>query len=294
VELGFGATGAWGQPWFDEDRACEVLATALRCGVRHIDTAGFYGNGEAQRRLGRCLARLEAGDVVEPRSLTISTKVGKQIGKGGRLVRDYRPQTIEADLATACRALGRQTLDIVYMHGPDEKELATALPALLKARAEGRIDRIGVCSDGLALHHAALHSEIDVLMGRYNLLNRDNATSFRQSRQNGKTNVGIAPLAQALWRRDLMRPRNRADVWALARAVVRSRRELVAAQRLRWIRTVDGWRPLEVVLAFARLNRDLDVLMTTSTRPEHVEQTAAAFRRPIPEELVARLDAVSD
>ena len=50
LRLGFGCAGAWAKPWFSTRKARAVLFTALENGVRHVDTAGFYADGEGESR----------------------------------------------------------------------------------------------------------------------------------------------------------------------------------------------------------------------------------------------------
>ena len=57
----------------DEDDALGAVAAALAAGVRHLDTAPYYGYGLSEARLGRALAGL-------PRAgITVSTKVGYEL-----------------------------------------------------------------------------------------------------------------------------------------------------------------------------------------------------------------------
>ncbi|MEM9989566.1 MAG: aldo/keto reductase, partial [Pseudomonadota bacterium] len=141
------------------------------------------------------------------------------------------------------------------------------------------------------LMQAACHPDIDVIMGRYNLFHQNSAAAFRTAKEKGKTVVAIAPLAQALWRRDLFFPKRPADVWYLARAVFKNWPEVKSAQKAKWLHEIEGWSPAALALAFTRLNSDIDVVMTTSTKPSHIEETANVFERPIPAKVAAQLKA---
>lgn len=294
MQLGFGATGAWAAPWFDEKKAEQVLGTALDAGLNHLDTAGFYTGGQADERLARCLKNL--GALNRP-GLVISTKIGKRITEEGRLVRDFSEDGIRRAIDRHIRLFGGQPPDIVYMHGPDEHELHGSLPVLLSLKSEGLIGAIGSCHDGNHLMAAARTDGINILMGRYHFLNRVNAESFHIARQTGKKVVSIAPLAQGLWQRSMFLPKRASDVWYLARALRRDPRTFMAAQRSAWIRDVEGWPPAHLALAYVRMNPDIDVVLTTSTQSRHITDTATGFERDIPpgiRSLLAGKGAVTD
>ncbi|RFB04438.1 aldo/keto reductase [Parvularcula marina] len=289
MELGFGATGAWAAGWFDESRAEEVLRTALTRGITHFDTAGFYADGRADERLARALQRLAPGGAVYGRQLTVSTKIGKRIGPDGRLVRDFSEHAIRDAVERHTTLFGGHRPDIVYLHGPDEKERHGSLPLLQRLKADGLIGAIGECQDGPGLAEAVCTDGIDVVMARYHFLNTSHREAFRTAKRNGKKVISIAPLAQGMWRRGIFIPKRLSDVWGLARALIRDPKTLLAAQKSGWIRRVDGWPPAHLAMGFVRMNEAIDVVLTTSTRPYHLEEVADGFARDLPREIAALL-----
>lgn len=286
--LGFGASGAWALSLYPEEKAQRVIDEAISLGIRHFDTAGFYNQGRAEERLGSVLKRHLKDDDRRP-TLTISTKIGKTIDDRGRLRRDFRRPTILSAIDQSCSRLGVETLDIVYLHGPDKHEILSSLPPLLALKEKGRIGAIGICSDAEPLRAAANLPEVDVLMGRFNLFDQRNAKTFAQAKANGKRTVAIAPLAQALWRRSLFTPRGIPDLWYTARAAMRNRQEWINAQRARWLHRIEGWTAAELAISFVASSPDIDVMITTTTRPAHLRETAAARLRPLPEIVRSRI-----
>ena len=284
--LGFGASGPWAERWFSEERAYAVLRAAARAGVRTVDTGPSYAGGNAEPRLGRLLARLEqAGG---PR-LAVSSKVGTQVTEGGRLVKEFGADAIDRQLAGSLAALGRDHLDVLYLHGPDEHQLASAIPVLTQRKQSGVIKAAGVCCDG---HHVALAARtpgVDWIMAPYNVLDQRNAAGLRAAKGRGVRVCVVAPLAQALWRRDILLPRSLSGAWYAARALMRNRDALRAARSARWLREAPGWAPAELALTFVAETLSPDLILTTTTRPVHVEQSAGALSRPVPETLRARL-----
>ncbi|WOI52277.1 aldo/keto reductase [Parvularcula sp. LCG005] len=289
MRLGFGASGPWGSSWFSEKKAAALIATALDVGIRHFDTAGFYAGGLAEERLGRTLRDALAHAGLRQEDVTISTKIGKRIDGQNRTVRDFSSSAIEDSLALSRRRLGTDTLDIVYMHGPNKHELSSSIPLLLDQKSQGRIKAIGVCSDGLPLRDAALTDGVDVIMGRYNVLSTEHEDIFSAARQGNKSITAIAPLAQGLWQKSLFFPRTLQDVWYLARAILRNRDDLRESRDAKWLSDLEGWSPVDLAFAFVRLNSAIDTVVTTTTRPHHLRQSAQAFARAIPPEVEAYL-----
>lgn len=269
MRLGFGCSGAWGMRWFPEAEAARLVEQAMRGGVRHFDTAGFYTGGEAERRLG---AALQA--VGEP--AFVSTKTGTRYGRFGAPVKDFSEAAIRADVEASLRRLGRERLDLLYLHGPSQEALHAAAPLLERLIADGKIARWGVCGEGAGLDQA-LDAGAQAVMGIYNLFRREHTPAFARARAAGVGVVAIAPLAQGLYARDFMRLRRPADAWRIARALVRNRPELARARAaVPVLEAVEGLTPAQLALGFVRANPDIDVAVTTTTRPSHLAETLAA------------------
>jgi len=143
--------------------------TALERGVTLLDTAPWYGLGEAERRLGLALRGV-------PRDrYTLSSKVGRVLEDGG--VRfDFSRDGVLRSLEGSLERLGTDRLDIVHLHDPDDFErqaLFEALPTLLELKAQGVIGAVGAGMNQAAmLERFAQHGGFDAFMlaGRYTLL----------------------------------------------------------------------------------------------------------------------------
>ena len=96
-----------------------------------------------------------------------------------------------------------------------------------------------------------------------------------------------------MWRRALLLPKGPAGLWYAARALVKNREELRLARRARWLREVEGWSPAELMIAWLRVALGPDLILTTSTNPSHLRQTAVAARREVPGHLVAMLQGLT-
>jgi aryl-alcohol dehydrogenase-like predicted oxidoreductase len=137
--------GAAGLASMRQERADEVLATLVRHGVNHIDTAAGYG--ESELRIGPWM-REHRQDVF------LATKTGERTGDAAR-----------AELERSIERLQVDYVDLVQLHNlvePDEWETAYArngaVEALAQARDEGLTRHIGVTGHGVRIARMHLRS----------------------------------------------------------------------------------------------------------------------------------------
>jgi aryl-alcohol dehydrogenase-like predicted oxidoreductase len=137
--------GAAGLASMRQERADEVLATLVRHGVNHLDTAAGYGDSEL--RIGPWM-REHRQDVF------LATKTGERTGDAAR-----------AELERSLERLQVDHVDLVQLHNlvePDEWETAHArngaVEALAKARDEGLTRHIGVTGHGVRIARMHLRS----------------------------------------------------------------------------------------------------------------------------------------
>jgi D-threo-aldose 1-dehydrogenase len=153
-------------------------ATAQRClfkcqelRIRYFDTAPFYGAGLAEERLGAFLAARRSSE-----SLVVSTKVGRSVVPGGTTVFDFGRDAVRRQLEESLQRLGRDRIDIVYLHDPDDHWAAAideAWPALAELRASGTVGAVGAGMNQVAmLHRFVRETDMDVILlaNRYTLL----------------------------------------------------------------------------------------------------------------------------
>lgn len=168
----------------DDTDAARALEEALARGVTHFDTAPHYGRGLAESRLGVFLAR--HGD---DESITVSTKVGRRVrvtatraegdiflgAPPGESIFDFSASGIHAELDESRERLGRDFIDVVLIHDPDDHldEIPTAASELVRQRDAGAIGAIGVGTNSAAVAlHALDVADLDVVLlaGRITLL----------------------------------------------------------------------------------------------------------------------------
>lgn len=176
----------------DEDAAVRTVRRALDLGLRLFDTAPLYGHGLAEVRLGLGLRDVPDDAVV------VSTKVGRllradvapepgQVFQGVPPVNpvfDFSADGVARSLEESLLRLGRDRVDIVHLHDPDDhgdQALREALPALVRWRDEGVVGAIGVgMNQSKMLARFAREADIDCLLlaGRYTLLDQGGLTEL--------------------------------------------------------------------------------------------------------------------
>lgn len=200
--LGLGTAPLGGLFSHVEDEAADaVVRASLAAGLTYIDTAPLYGHGTAERRVGRALAGVGAGMATGSgqagaghTSYVLSTKVGRLIvddptgaadgyadAPPSEALYDYSPDGIRRSLAESLERLGLDSVDIVYIHDPDDYEddaIGLAYPVLHELRAQGVVKAIGVGMNQSRIPTRFVReTEIDavLLAGRYTLLDQTGA-----------------------------------------------------------------------------------------------------------------------
>src|SRR3954463_13095652 len=132
TRVGYGAMqlagpGVFGPPK-DRDAAIAVLHAAVELGIRHIDTADFYGPYVTNELIREALAPY-------PDDLHIVTKVGARRDAQGGWPHARTPAELRAQVHDNLRRLGLDTLDVVNLRvggldAPEPGSLAEQFEAL--------------------------------------------------------------------------------------------------------------------------------------------------------------------
>jgi aryl-alcohol dehydrogenase-like predicted oxidoreductase len=175
LELSVIGLGTWvfGGRWggaedADSEAACHA---ALDAGINWIDTADIYGQGRAERIVGK-VVRDRGDDVV------VATKGGVawEVGDAGlRIWREASAEYLRMSLERSLTALGMEAVDLYQVHWPVGGVPAEeTIGALVDLRAEGKIRAIGVSNYHLAdLEAAGAVAAIDSYQPGYHLMRRD-------------------------------------------------------------------------------------------------------------------------
>lgn len=292
LRLGFGASGAWGRKWFNQNDAIGLIEQAYENGVRYFDTAGFYANGEAERRLGIALKGCD--------DVFISTKTGT-IDKGLKgYAKDFSNEAIEQSLEQSLKRLGRDKIDCLYLHGPEYWVVSHTKPLFDGFKKSDLIARAGVCGQGATLEESVQNAKTDAIMGVYNLFSQSHRKVFSAAKQKNIQICAIEPLAQSIYRRSLWRPKSIADLWVLARALKRGKNGATRdySEVRKKIEATKQQSYEHVLLGYALSNQDIDVVMTTTTRVHHLTQSLNVARLitsqgAMPSELIEKLENIA-
>jgi len=142
----FGGVG-WG-PQDDED-SISTIRHAVARGVDWIDTAAVYGNGHAERIVGKALAEIPPSE----RPL-VFTKAGMRIDpSSGSTYRDLSPASLRTECEESLQRLRVPRIDLYQLHWPvDDPEIVEAAwSTLAELGREGKIRWAGVSNFDTAL-----------------------------------------------------------------------------------------------------------------------------------------------
>jgi len=147
----------------------DAVHAAVDAGVNFFDNADAYGDGEAERILGRALKDIPRDRVV------VATKVLAHFYPDGHrhpdLGEDYIPQACEASLGR----LGLDCIDLYQCHSFDQfAPLADVARAMERLKKAGKIRAFGVSNFTVEqLRAARACGGFDTLQPPYNLLATD-------------------------------------------------------------------------------------------------------------------------
>jgi pyridoxine 4-dehydrogenase len=134
------------------------IQEAVGGGLRLIDTAHTYRNGDSEGTIGAALSPLPDGVVV-------ATKGGWDGAK---------PETLRAELEESLRRLRVETVPLYYLHRPDpQTPIEESVGALAELQAEGKIRHVGVSNVDLdELELARRVVTIAAVQNHYSLVER--------------------------------------------------------------------------------------------------------------------------
>ena len=131
---------------------------AVAAGIRLIDTAHSYTDGESEQTIGAALSPSRNGRFV-------ATKGGYRSG---------RPEVLSDEIDESLRRLRTDSIDLYYIHKPDpETPLEEGLKVIKEYRERGVIQHIGVSNVSVAqIERAREVAPIAAVQNPYNLSER--------------------------------------------------------------------------------------------------------------------------
>ncbi len=171
TEIGLGTNYMGGHNLYenvDEAVGVRIVQNAVDLGITFIDTADIYGMGRSEELVGKALEGRKD-------TVVIATKGGNMFDGVSRTGVSNDPAYLREALEASLKRLGRDYIDLYYIHRPDEKTPPEeAFGALMRFKEEGLIRAAGVSNFDLpALKEAIKAGPIAALQSRYNILQRE-------------------------------------------------------------------------------------------------------------------------
>lgn len=193
LELPVLGNGTWGiggyfEPTTSTDditHALDGLTLSIERGLRHIETAEVYAQGETEKLIGRVIKKFDRED------LTITSKV---------LDTNLTYDGVHTSVNGILTRLNTDYLDLCMVHGPnDDIPLSETLTALLDLKQRGAIRHIGVSNFNVTRLQEAERiapGEIEVASSHYNLLHQEVASEeiVRYCQERGMLFLAWRPL----------------------------------------------------------------------------------------------------
>jgi len=275
TRLGLGTAG-W-PARVSPDRAAVALRAAFDLGIRHLDCAAKY-NTEA--RVGRALR-----DVGAPPDLVVATKVCAYFDEDLDVeFVSYNPAAVKRSVERSLRLLGRERLEIVYIHDPAQENLPLisrpggVLDALCALKDQGLIAHLGMASwDHRSILWAVENGAFDVVQGFHinTLLNRSGrAGVYAEAEARGIGICDSGPYAGFLLASGPV-------PGAMYNYAPASPEALDATRRLQSACATRGVDLADAALGFALQCSSVDVVVVASGNPDHIRSWARALDLPL-------------
>jgi aryl-alcohol dehydrogenase-like predicted oxidoreductase len=273
--IGLGCMGlSQGYGPADDADSVRVIHRALDLGVTLLDTAMSYGEGHNERLIARALrGRAE-------RAL-VATKFGIVRGAGGVRV-DGRPEHVRGFCDASLRRLGRDVIDLYYLHRVDpDVPVADTVGAMAALVAEGKVRHLGLSEATPAqLEQAAAVHPVSAVQFEWSLLWREPEDDVvPAARRLGIGLVPYSPLGRGLLTAALAGADidtsdfRRADPRFHGPALDRNLRQVAV---LRDLAAGSGLTPGQLALAWLLAQGPDVVPIPGSRRPDRIAENVAA------------------
>lgn len=170
----------------------KLVEAAYNAGIVHFDTAALYGQGRSEIMLGKFFKD-------KPReSFVLSTKINMPgIMMPGDL-KNAKPEDFLTEFEKSMKRIGLDYIDILYLHGPSNREKTLFEPyleAMKQIKKQGRAKYIGVSTHQgqPEVIRAAIEGKVhDVVLVAYNSTTYSNGGETKKAIAEGaKAGLGI-------------------------------------------------------------------------------------------------------
>jgi aryl-alcohol dehydrogenase-like predicted oxidoreductase len=260
-----------------EERSIATIHRALDLGMNFLDTADIYGPFTNERLVGRAIRDRR-------REVVLATKFGNvRDEKGNFLGINGRPEYVRQACDASLQRLGVDVIDLYYQHRVDPntpiEETVGAMAGLVQA---GKVRHLGLSEAAAAtIRRAHATHPIAALQTEYSLWTRDPEGEILDTcRELGIAFVAYSPLGRGfLTGRFRSTSDLAADDWRRSNPRFQDdnlRKNLEIVSRVESLAARKGCTAAQLALAWV-LARGSDIIpIPGSTRPERVEENAAA------------------
>jgi D-threo-aldose 1-dehydrogenase len=261
-----------------EDRALETVRAWLDSPINFIDTAAYYGDGTAERRIGTVLR--ERGGL--PEGKLLETKADRNVETG-----DWSGDQMRRSVERSLHLLGLDKLQICLLHDPETttfEEITRkdgALETLLRLKEEGLIQHLGIGAGDIDVITRFVDlgvMEVVMTHNRFNLLDREVEPLMDLCQARGIAVFNAAPYGSGILAKG-------PDAFARFRyreasppLVARARKMKAACDRY-------GVPLAAAALQFSIRDPRITCTVVGMTRPERIRETLQLATIPIPEDL---------
>ena len=179
----------------DESEGIRTVHTAIDHGINFIDVSPYYGLTRAESVLGKALATIARDRYY------LATKIGRY----GADEFDFSPSRVAASIDESLSRLRVETIDLIQCHDIEfasiDQILGETLPALRRARDEGKVRWIGITGYPLRIFRDVLAREqVDSILSycHYSLNDTSLESLIPFLKEKGVGIISASPLSMGL------------------------------------------------------------------------------------------------
>jgi aryl-alcohol dehydrogenase-like predicted oxidoreductase len=277
----------------DETRSIATIHRALDLGINFLDTADIYGPFTNERLVGRAIRNRRDQVVLATKFGNVRAEDGTFLGVNGR------PEYVRSACDASLQRLGVDVIDLYYQHRVDDKTpIEDTVGAMAELVAAGKVRYLGLSEAAPeTIRRANAVHKITALQTEYSLWTRDPENGLLDTTRS----LGIGFVAYSPLGRGFLTGRFRSiddlapDDWRRNNPRFQGanfQKNLDLVERVEALARKKGCTPAQLAIAWL-LARGKDIVpIPGSTRPERVEENAAAVVIKLSADEVAALDAV--
>ena len=283
----------------DKEKSAEVVSRALELGINFFDTADIYGGTLSEQFLGEALGERR-------QHVVVATKFGSPTGegpgnRGGS--RRHIMQAVEASL----RRLNTDYIDLYQYHFPDPNTpIEESLRAMDDLVRSGKVRYIGASNmsawQAVEAHWVAKSEHLNSFItaqNEYSLIDRRAERELVPAcRQYGIGLLPYFPLASGLLTGKYSRGEapgedTRIGAWGARGQELLTNRNFDVVEGLQKFAAERDKTLLEVAIGWLASQDVVSSVIAGATKPEQVEQNAAAADLHLSPEELAEIDTIS-